>query len=66
METNKLDKEFIDTLSKRKMFYFLVVFLIMLSGMFLFNQISYMNEQNIKNKSNLIKKDVKNVSIVMN
>ena len=70
METNKLDKEFIQNLSKRKFFYSFVLFLIMLSGFFLFNQISYMSEDFINNGNQInanvdVKnKDLKKVSCI--
>ncbi len=43
MDGSKTDREFLDNLKRRKFFYSFIIFLILLSGFFLFNQVSYMS-----------------------
>jgi hypothetical protein len=43
MEKNSMNKEVFKNLSRKKFLYSIVIFLVILSGFLLFNQISYLN-----------------------
>ncbi len=53
MEKQNLEREMLKNISKRKFYFLTIMFLMILSGFLLFNQITYLNSVYDENRSKL-------------
>jgi hypothetical protein len=65
MEKQNLEREVLKNITKRKFYFLTIMFLIILSGFLLFNQITYMNSAYDENRNKLQIEKVKYFYLIL-